>query len=211
MAAARHQFSDLGYDRATMRSIAAEAGVDQKLVAYFFGSKQALFVAATTLPIDGGASVAAVLGGDEAGRGARLARLIMGLLEDPDAGTRLVGLFRAAASEREAARMVRELLGERVWSPAMAALPVEDPALAVSLIATHLLGLVMARCVIGVEPLASLPAEEVVSLLAPILQRHLTGAADRAVTARRAGPGPGPPVKDEDRSGPEGRQRGGVR
>ncbi len=123
LAAARHQFSELGYDRATIRSIAAEAGVDQKLVGYFFGSKQALFVAATTLPVDGGTSVAAVLGGDEAGRGDRLARLIVGLLEDPDAGTRLIGLTRAAASERDAARLLRELLGERIWSPAIAELP----------------------------------------------------------------------------------------
>jgi AcrR family transcriptional regulator len=170
-----------------MRSIAAEAGVDQKLVGYFFGSKQALFVTATTLPFDRGTSVATVLEGDAADRGKRLARLIVGLLEDPDTGSRLIGLVRAAASEREAARMVRELLVDAIWGPASEALPVEDPAVAVSLIATQIIGLVMTRYVIGVEPLASLPANEVVALLAPMLQRHLDRTDDPAGTAPRRG------------------------
>ena len=191
LAAARRQFSTLGYDRTTMRAIAAEAGVDQKLVGYFFGSKQALFVAATALPFEPGASVAAVLNGDPARRGERLAQLVVGLIEDPDAGGRVVGLIRAAAAEDEAARMVREMFTAEIWSPAAAALPVEDPALAVSLIATHLIGLLMTRYVIGVEPLASLPAERIVELLAPLLQRHLTEVH---------GGGQGPPAKASSRS-----------
>ena len=43
--AARRQFADLGYDRTTLRSVAAEAGVDPALVVHFFGSKQQLFLA----------------------------------------------------------------------------------------------------------------------------------------------------------------------
>ena len=72
--AARRQFSQLGYDRTTMRSVATEAGVDQKLVGYFFGSKHALFVAATRLPFDPAGSMSGVLGGDPSGTGKRLAR-----------------------------------------------------------------------------------------------------------------------------------------
>ena len=52
-AAARH-FAQHGYDRASLRGIAAEAGVDQKLIAHFFGSKQQLFVAAVGLPFNPG-------------------------------------------------------------------------------------------------------------------------------------------------------------
>ena len=69
-AAAQRRFAELGNDRTTLRSIAAEAQVDQKLVGYFFGSKQALFVAATELPFDPGAAIQHVLGG-MATRGAR--------------------------------------------------------------------------------------------------------------------------------------------
>src|SRR5215470_35856 len=91
LAAAQRQFSEMGYDRTTMRSVALEAAVDQKLVAYFFGSKQALFVAATRLPFDAVAAMPSVLAGDPAGMGERLARLILGMLEDPVAGSRLIG------------------------------------------------------------------------------------------------------------------------
>src|SRR5215472_13437643 len=164
LAAAQRQFAETGYDRTTMRSVAIEAAVDQKLVAYFFGSKHALFVAATRLPFDPVAAMPNVLGGDPAGIGERLARLILGLLEDPGAGRRLIGLVRAAAAEPEAARMVRDLFMREI----------SKPELAVNLVATQVLGLVMARYVIRVEPLASLPAEAVVASLAPILQRLLS-------------------------------------
>ncbi|TMC10255.1 MAG: TetR/AcrR family transcriptional regulator [Chloroflexi bacterium] len=171
--AARRQFSQLGYDRTTMRSVATEAGVDQKLVGYFFGSKHALFVAATRLPFDPAGSMSGVLGGDPSGTGKRLARLIVGLLEDPVASSRIIGLVRAAAAESRAARMVCDLLTREIWRPAAAEVPSERPALAVSLVATQVLGLVMARYVIRAEPLASQPPEAVVDLMAPLLQMVL--------------------------------------
>ena len=174
LTAAQRQFAEIGYDRTTMRSVAIEAAVDQKLVAYFFGSKQALFVAATRLPFDAVAAMPSVLAGDPAGMGERLARLILGMLEDPVAGSRLIGLVRAAAAEPEAARMVRDLFTREIWTPASQNIPASEPELAVNLVATQVLGLVMARYVIRAEPLASLPAEAVVASLAPILQRLLT-------------------------------------
>ena len=184
LAAARRQFSDLGYDRTSLRSTAAEAGVDQRLVGYFYGSKHQLFVAATKLPFDPGASVPHVLGGDVSGRGERMARLIVGLLENNETGPKLIGLVRAAAAEPEAARMVRDLLGSEIWGPAAQRLPVSDPPLAVNLIATQVLGLVMSRYVIRAEPLASLAAEDVIQTMAPALQRLLTGTGRRKSSGR---------------------------
>jgi AcrR family transcriptional regulator len=158
-----------------MRSVAAEARVDQKLVAYLFGSKQQLFVAATELPFDPRSVVAAVLAGDRDRIGERLAHFLLGALDHPDSGRRVVGLVRASAADPEAARMVRDLLSRLIWQPAAAQLPVEQPEVAVNLVATQLLGLVMARYIIRAEPLASLPPAEVAVLIAPILQRHLGG------------------------------------
>jgi len=77
-------------------------------------------VAATELPFDPGAAIAHVLAGDGDARGARLARLMVEMLEDPMAGPRLIGLVRAAAAEPEAARMVRDLFGRQIWGPAAA-------------------------------------------------------------------------------------------
>ncbi len=162
-----------------MRSIAAEAEVDQKLVGYFFGSKQALFVAATELPFEPGAAIAHVVGGDAEGRGRRLARLVLRMLENSETGPRLVGLVRAAAAEPGAADQLRDLLGRRLWGPAAENLPVSEPGTAVALVTTHLLGLVMSRYVIRAEPIASLAAEDVVELIAPSLQRLLQASEER--------------------------------
>jgi len=180
LAAAQRQFAELGYDRTTMRSVAAEAGVDQKLVGYFFGSKQRLFVAATKLPFDPAVVVPAVLGGDPAALGARLARAVVGLLEDADAGSRMIGLIRAAAAEPAAAAMVRDLLTRELWARGAEMLPADQPELRISLMASELIGLIMARYVIGAEPLASLSPDEVVTAIAPALKRLLSGPAPGA-------------------------------
>lgn len=179
VAAAQRQFAQIGYDRTSLRSVAAEAGVDQKLVSYFFGSKHALFVAATRLPFEPSAAMTHVLGGDPRQRGLRLARLIVGVLDDPQGGSKLVGLVRAAAAEPEAAKLVRNLFDREIWGPAATRMATKDSTLAVSLIAAEMLGLVMARYVIRAEPLASLPSDAVVDLLAPTLQRLLGGERER--------------------------------
>src|SRR3954469_15074035 len=49
-ASARRSFAQAGYDRATIRAIAAPAGVDPALVVHYFGSKEALFRDVMQLP-----------------------------------------------------------------------------------------------------------------------------------------------------------------
>src|SRR2546423_10810968 len=103
LAAAQRQFAELGYDRSSMRSIAREAGVDQKLVGYFFGSKQQLFLAAAApqLPANVSEVLPDVLSGSRRTIGARIAKLAVALLENPGSRDQLVGAVRAAASEPE--------------------------------------------------------------------------------------------------------------
>lgn len=174
--AAQRQFAELGYDRASMRSIAAEAGVDPALVIHFFGSKQRLFVAVMQLPFNPAEVIPSLIGGESSTVGARLATFLLGVLEDPEARARITGLVRAAATEPEAARMVREFLTSEVWAPAARQLGVEDAELRISLVGSQIVGLIMARHVVGVEPLASLPAPDVAAAVAPNLQRYLMGS-----------------------------------
>ena len=175
-AAAGRQFAELGYDRTSMRSVAREAGVDPALVAHFFGSKQALFVAVVELPFDPASVVPALFAGDRDGLGRRLADFLLATLEDPDARRRMTGLVRAAASEPQAARMVRELVTQQVFARIVAALDVGDAELRATLLGSQVVGLVMARYVLGLEPLASLPPDAVAAAIAPNLQRYLTGS-----------------------------------
>jgi AcrR family transcriptional regulator len=173
LAAARKQFAELGFDRTTMRSVAAEADVDPALVSHYFGSKQQLFLEVVELPFDPAAVLPGLLAGDRRKVGERLARLFMSVLDDPDARNRWIGMIRAAASEPAAAKMLREILTQRVFVPLAETLGVEDAQLRATLVGSQIVGLVMARHVVGVEPLAYLPSEDVARVIGPTLQRYL--------------------------------------
>jgi AcrR family transcriptional regulator len=172
---ARRSFALSGYDRTTIRGIATEAGVDPALVAHFFGSKQRLFLAAMDLPFEPETVLPGILSGKRRTVGERFARFIVGILEDEQARSVLTGMVRAAASEPEAARMLRELISRRVVGPIAATLGEEDAELRATLVGSQVVGVVVARYVVAVEPLASLDPERLTAALAPNLQRYLTG------------------------------------
>lgn len=175
LAAAGRHFAQYGYDRASLRAIAAQAGVDQKLIAHFFGSKQQLFVAAVGLPLNPAEALPAILAGDRASVGERLAELLVDVLEHPELHQRLTGVVRAAASEPEVARMLREFLTRELFAPAAELLGTDDARFRVNLVGSQIVGLVMARYVVAVEPLASMPPAAVAAAVAPTLQRYLLG------------------------------------
>jgi AcrR family transcriptional regulator len=175
LAAAGRQFALHGYDRASLRAIAAEAGVDQKLIAHFFGSKQQLFVAAVGLPLNPAEVLPVILAGDRATVGERLAALLANVLEQPELHQRLTGVVRAAATDPEVARMLREFLTGELFAPAAELLGSEDGTFRANLVGSQIVGLVMARYVIAIEPLATMPPQAVAAAVAPTLQRYLLG------------------------------------
>jgi AcrR family transcriptional regulator len=179
-AAARLLFSERGYDRTTIRGIAEQADVDPALVNHFFGSKLDLFATVTALPEELAAAIPRIADGPRSRVGERLAEFLMDVLEDPDRRAAILSLVRAAASEPEAARAVREIVSERVLGPIAESLAADRPKLRASLINSQMVGLVMARYVVALEPLASLPRDEVVQAIAPNLQRYLAGPLGRA-------------------------------
>jgi AcrR family transcriptional regulator len=180
--AARELFAQRGYDRATIRAIASAADVDPALINHFFGSKQELFRAVTMLPADLEAMMAQIVEGPRSQAGLRLARFLLDVLEDPEARSAILSLVRAAASEPEAVAAVREIVTERVLIPIAEQLDADQPRLRANLINSQMVGLVMARSVIELEPLASLPAESVAEAIAPNLQRYLTGPLNTAAS-----------------------------
>jgi AcrR family transcriptional regulator len=173
--AARRQFAERGYGRATIRGIAGEADVDPALVVHFFGSKEELFAAVTALPYELESALPQIVDGPRSKIGERLAEFLLGVLEDPESRAALTGIVRAAASEPNAARAVREVVTARVLVPLAKAIDADQPELRASLVNSQMVGLVMARYVVALEPLASLPAADVARALAPNLQRYLIG------------------------------------
>jgi AcrR family transcriptional regulator len=175
--AARARFAEVGYDRATIRAIALQAGVDPALVMHFFGSKQQLFLAAIESTINPAEVVPALLEAGLDGIGERFARFYLGIWESPETRDGVAGIVRSALTHEDAAALLRDFLGSEVLGRLAASLPGDDAALRVALAGSHMVGLAMARYVVKVEPLASADVETVVAAVGPTIQRYLTGAA----------------------------------
>lgn len=184
LAAARRQFAELGYDRTSLRQVALEAGVDPGLVRHFHGTKQELFVAVVELPIDPATALPALLTGDRDAMGERLATFLLEVIESDPVGSPIISLARAAASEPAAARMVRDLVTTRILAPLTQAIGADDAALRASLLGSQVVGLTFARYVVGIEPLASMPREQVAAAIAPTMQHYLTGPIRTTPAAR---------------------------
>ena len=180
---ARRQFADHGYGRASLRSIAAAAGVDQKLIAHYFGSKQQLFLAAIGLPINPGDVLLRVLGDGERDPAMVTARLVdelTAILEQPELVQSIAALIRAGASEPEVAQLLRAFFPGAVLESVEGLLGPGDPAYRLNLVGSQVIGLVMARAVVGLEPMSSMPARAVAESVAPNLARYLIGPLDTA-------------------------------
>ena len=172
--AARRQFAELGYDRATLRGIAGEAGVDAALVVRFYGSKDALFREVMALPPAITEAFTALADGPRANVGRRLAEVIVGMLENPRSRSIVLGRIRSASSHPDAAALVREIVTRDVGG-LVAALTDDEPETRAVLVGSQVVGLALARYIVRVEPLASLPAADVVDSIAPTLQHYLVG------------------------------------
>ncbi len=191
--AARSQFGELGYRRTTLRSVAATADVDPRLVLHYFGSKRRLFIESVRLPVDPDWLAERVFAPGEQDVGWLAADALVSVLEEPDSRQAVIGLLRAAASEREAAQLIREVLTERVLLPITARLSGDQPRLRASLCASQLVGIAMARYVIGIEPLASMSPELLTGALAPVLGHFLTGDLTAGTSGDEGQPASGSP------------------
>lgn len=186
LGAARREFAERGYDGATIRGIARAAGVDARLVHHYYRGKEEVFAAAMSLPALPADIVAGVVGPGLEGIGERLVRAFFTTWDAPERRPVIVGLLRNASSHERSAQMLGQFFTAALLSRVAAGLEGEDPELRVALAASQLLGLALLRYVIRVEPLASAHVEDLVPLLAPVIDRHLTGPVSAADL-----PGPG--------------------
>ena len=177
LAAARERFAEQGFDRVRMRDVAADAGVDVALVTYHFGSKDGLFGAALEMPVPMAALMADVLEQGEVGDfGERFLRRVLELWDDERTGGALVALVRSAMSHPPAAEGLRAFVQTELLARIAARLDAPDAGKRAALFGSQLIGLLLYRHVLRVEPVTSMPAEELVRRAAPALQRHLTGS-----------------------------------
>lgn len=175
LAAARAAFAERGFDGATMRDVAARAGVDAALVHHYFGSKQRLFVAAMQFPVDVAAVVPALIRGPREGLGERFVRFIVETWDRPEVRPMLLGVVRSAATDPTAAAMMRAVLADGPLLAIATAIDLPDARLRASLAGSQLIGIAMARYVVGIEPLTSMSPAELAAAMGPTFERYLTG------------------------------------
>lgn len=179
VSAAGREFASRGYDGASFRSIARAANVDPALVHHYFAEKADLFAESIGAPVRPDRIVAAVLSGPDEAMGENLVRTLLATLDEGRNGQRIIGLLHTALGHEFAAAMIRQFLVREVLhklaSRLEAAPEAEDPELRATLAASQLVGLIMVRYGIRVEPLSTTPVEDLVRLVGPVVQWHLVG------------------------------------
>lgn len=178
MKAARHEFAALGYRSASLRTIATRAAVDPHLIAHYFGSKQELFLAVTQLPFEPEVVLDQLYAGGRPGVGRRLAQFIAALSTAPASQETVTALVRAAASEKQAAALMHEVVNQRLLIPLILRLGSDHPERRASLVASQIVGLITAMHIIGLDPLADAPTELLATSLAPVFDHYLAAGLD---------------------------------
>lgn len=176
--AARREFAQHGYDRATIRGVARGAGVDPALVHYFFGAKTELFTAAMQLPVNPAELAQALLAGDTERIGERLIGTFLSVWDHAANRDVFIALIRSAVTDEHAATLLREFAVRELFGRVAAALGTPDAELRASLVFSQILGLAVARYILRIEPLASTPAEVVAAAVGPTVQRYISGDLD---------------------------------
>ena len=173
---AREHFKH-GYEQATVRAIAADAGVDVAMVYYFFGNKEGLFNAAVIdIPEHPLHQLATLLDDDGVDQiGTRLVRRFIEHWDEGDTFEPLLTVWRSAAVQPLARKLLHDTLAGPLAERVAAEFGVDDAVLRVELVASHLMGLAFARYQLRIEPIASTDVDHLVAWIGPTVQRYLTG------------------------------------
>ena len=174
--AARELFAGFGFERTTMRAVAARAGVDPALIYHYFKDKDGLLSAALQPPEDAAAVFAGVAGAaDRAGE--ELVRRLIGLWEDrPEVREQMLAILRTGLSHERAGRLLRDILSSFILAGLGDVLAGDRRELRAALIGSHLGGLMLARYILKVPGAAAASPEDLVHAVGPAVQHYLTGA-----------------------------------
>jgi AcrR family transcriptional regulator len=173
--AARERFAVDGYERATIRAIAAEAGIDPSMVMRYYGSKENLFARAAQFDL----RLPDLSAVPRRRLGETLIRTFLDRWEHSDA---LPIMLRAAMTNAAAARQLQTIYRDQLTASVAAIVPVAEAQERAGMVASQILGLAICRYVLKFPPLAEMPGDQVVARFGPTLQRYLTGPLQPAST-----------------------------
>lgn len=169
LSAARRRFGAEGYERTTLRAVAADVGVDAALVIRYFGSKQDLFAEAADFSIE----LPDMSGVDpDEVAGILLPRFFAVWEEDET----FLALLRAAMTSPVAADTLRKVFAQQVAPKLVTATP-DNPVQRIGLMGAFVIGLATTRYVLENPPIATLSREELTRWAAPVIRQLLVGPA----------------------------------
>jgi AcrR family transcriptional regulator len=166
LVAARERFGSAGFQAATIRAIAGDAGVDPAMVMRYYGSKDKLFAAAVEFDLR--FPDYATTDPKRVGRS-----LVRHFLERWEGDEALVILLRSSATNGDAAQRMQEIFGTQLRPLVATLVPAEESAVRAGLIATQILGMALCRFVLRLPPVVAMTRDEIVEWLGPTIQRYV--------------------------------------
>ena len=164
LAAARSLFAARGFRGTTTRQIAQQAGVDVALIHHFFGTKGELFEAAVQFPRVGAQIADAIIAPGDAAE--RVARLYLDELFVHELET-FSAVLRTAVGNPDDVPQLRDTVQAMLQRVAMQLGSRAASPLAFELIGAQMIGVLIVRHLVGIEPMASASTDELVGHLAP--------------------------------------------
>jgi AcrR family transcriptional regulator len=186
--AARQSFATEGWAGTSMRAVARAADVDPALVHYYFADKEALLEASLTPPTAFIEQVAGAAASPIDQRGEACIRAVVSAWRDEHTATVMRSLLLTASHVPQAMDVLRNVISQVLVGVTAEGLSGEDRLLRATAVTSQMVGLAMLRYVWEIEPLASLPEEDLVDLIGPNIQRYLNqppGSAGSGRTRKR--------------------------
>lgn len=173
--AARQSFAHNGFAGTTLRAVAADAGVDPRLVGYYFGNKSALLDACLTPPPGYLEQVQRVVNGPLHTRGHAMVDNMLRYWEDPDTAPILRAIVLTAAHDPTAKQRLTAIFRHHMINAVADGLDDDQRHLRANLAAATIIGICMTRYIYQLEPLSNLSPQDVATLVGPTVQQYLTG------------------------------------
>lgn len=171
--AARHEFAVHGFDRTSMRGVARAAGVDPALIHHYFDGKDDLFVASLALDFSPRDELRAALDVPHHQLGVAVITFVLTLWDSPQRQPALIAILRSSTTTEHATDLLRDGLVRTLMGEVARAANLADPSRSVPFVISQTVGLIFARYVLRLEPLASMPVDEVAAVVGPTIQRYL--------------------------------------
>jgi len=168
-------FARNGIASTSIRAVAAAAGVDSALVHHYFGTKERLFAAAVRVPIDPMDIIGPLRETPVEELGHKIPSMLLPLW-DSEVGAGFIATLRSILAGSEV-NLFRSFISDVIAVEVGARIdnPPGSGIIRIQFVASQLVGVLMARYILDLEPFKSLPAEQIVETIAPNLQRYLTG------------------------------------